>query len=244
MFFFKWHSFGTKNFLAIANILKSDKEEFRALREVNFPAADMVSCTSFGPVFLQQYEWCAFALSNPAGSLACWCRKCGEKHARDGALNNARCPFSCHSVAQPVRDGQTLTLFPPPNQVGLSAMGTRGAGGNCSRKEVLQELESNIDSDLRRRNERQSGYISGDNYLRDARGIEFVVEGRETLPEVVQARVNSMEDQMYSGFLSDLNLAWVSVDDTICLWLPSPQDGPVCVFSCVRTVSTSVYVRT
>jgi len=198
----------------------------------------MVSCTSFEPVFWRQYEWCACALLNPAGSLACWCRKWGEKHARDGALNNARCPFSCHSVAQPVRDGQTLTLFPPPSQVGLSAMGTRGAGGNCSRKEVLQELESNIDSDSRRRNERQSGYISGDSYLRDARGIEFVVEGRETLPEVVQARVNSMEDQMYSGFLSDLNLAWVSVDDTICLWLPSPQDGPVCVFSCVRTVST------
>jgi len=60
----------------------------------------------------------------------------------------------------------------------------------------------------------------------DVRGIEFVVEGREALPEVVQARVNNMEDQMYSGFLSELDLAWVSVDDTICLWLPAPQDVP------------------
>ena len=59
-----------------------------------------------------------------------------------------------------------------------------------------------------------------------AASCEFVVEGREALPEVVQARLSNMEDQMYSGFLRELNLVWVSVDDTICLWIPrQPQDA-------------------
>ena len=80
---------------------------------------------------------------------------------------------------------------------------------------------------LLQKDERQNRDSRPDNlYSWDARGIEFKVEGREALPDVVQARVNNMQDQMYSGFLSELNLAWISVDDTICLWLPALHDGP------------------
>ena len=51
---------------------------------------------------------------------------------------------------------------------------------------------------------------------------------------------------MYSGFLSELNLAWVSVDDTICLWLPAPQDGlrpPPCSKTCKDYVLAVALVK-
>ena len=88
---------------------------------------------------------------------------------------------------------------------------------------LKKELQKHLEHDEQARSPRVApDSVHG---ARDARGIEFVVEGREALPEVVKTRIENMEDQMYSGFLSELNLAWVSVDDTICLWLPrQPQD--------------------
>ena len=91
---------------------------------------------------------------------------------------------------------------------------------------VKDALQGCIEVDKRRMRPSQPSKQGPDSYGRDARGIQFMVEAREPLPEVVQARVNNMEDQMYSGFLAELNLAWVSVDDTLCLWLPVPTDGP------------------
>lgn len=88
---------------------------------------------------------------------------------------------------------------------------------------LREELKKHLEHDEQARSPRVApDSVHG---ARDARGIEFVIEGREALPEVVKTRIDNMEDQMYSGFLSELNLAWVSVDDTICLWLPrQPQD--------------------
>jgi hypothetical protein len=100
---------------------------------------------------------------------------------------------------------------------------------------IRNELQACLDTDAQRLRVSQSSRQGADIYVRDVRGIDFMVEAREALPEVVQARINNMEDQMYSGFLSELNLAWVSVDDTICLWLPAPQDGlrpPPCTRMC------------
>lgn len=48
----------------------------------------------------------------------------------------------------------------------------------------------------------------------------------DRLPEVVASRLENMEDLCFFGLLPDLNLAWVSVDDALCIWSPNPQDGP------------------
>lgn len=126
---------------------------------------------------------------------------------------------------------------------------TVGCAGTMNQNLAVQkQLQTNLDNDAiwPPRERGVQNHTVDQNYARDARAIDFVVEGREALPEVVQARVNNMEDQMYSGFLPELNLAWVSVDDTICLWLPAPQDGlrpPPCSKTCKDYVLAVALVK-
>jgi hypothetical protein len=43
----------------------------------------------------------------------------------------------------------------------------------------------------------------------------------DRLPEVVASRLNNMVDLCFFGLLPELGLAWVSVDDALCLWVPA-----------------------
>ena len=45
----------------------------------------------------------------------------------------------------------------------------------------------------------------------------------DRLPEVVASRLNNMVDLCFFGLLPELGLAWVSVDDALCLWVPATK---------------------
>ncbi|EKX38314.1 Nup155, nuclear pore complex component [Guillardia theta CCMP2712] len=121
-------------------------------------------------------------------------------------------------------------------------------GGGCHRltATTLQLLDEEMDNDERMRLRGQWAGERNSVYEADDVGIEFSAESRDRLPDLVVSRLENMRDLCFFGILREINIAWASVDDVICLWSPVPQEGtrpPARTLHCKDYVTAVCLVR-